>query len=114
MSLRTLSQFDFHHTLAETPGVSLVMFGSPDCGGCRHLKQVLAAMAASGDTELQLFEVDAQRDTALAREFEVFHLPSLFLFRGGQFHCELHSPPLPAELRRRVREALRRPAEEAP
>jgi thioredoxin-like negative regulator of GroEL len=114
VSLKTLSQFDFHHALAETPGVSLVMFGSPDCGGCRHLKQVLAAMAAHGDPGLHLFEVDAQRDTGLAREFEVFHLPSLFLFQDGQFHCELHSPPLPAELRRRIHEALRRPAEEAP
>jgi thioredoxin-like negative regulator of GroEL len=114
VSLKSLSQFDFHHTLATVPGISLVMFGSPDCGGCRHLKQVLAVMAAEPANDLALFEVDAQRDTALAREFEVFHLPSMFLFRDGHFHCQLHSTPVAAELRRQVAQALAKPAEEAP
>ena len=113
MTLASLSQFDFHHTLAETPGVSLVMFGSADCGSCRHLKRIFADMAAQQPL-LHLFEVDAQRDTALVREFEVFHLPSMFLFRDGHFHCALHSPADPDALRHHIDLALTAPAQEAP
>jgi len=113
MKIRSLSQFDFHHVLAEIPGVSLVMFGSADCGSCRHLKAVFDRLAAQSQ-EVKLFEVDAQRDTALVREFEVFHLPALFLFRDGHYHCQLHSPADPAALRRHIATALAAPAEEAP
>jgi len=113
VTVATLSQFDFHHTLADTPGISLVMFGTTDCGSCRHLKRVFAEMAVL-DPQLHLFEVDAQRDTALVREFEVFHLPSMFLFRDGHFHCPLHSPATPDALRRHIDQALTAPAQEAP
>jgi thioredoxin-like negative regulator of GroEL len=112
--VKQLSQFDFHHTLAATPGTSLVMFGSRDCGSCRHLKRVFTEMSQSPDNTLSLFEVDAQRDTALAREFEVFHLPAMFLFQDGEYHCELHSPAQPEALQRNVARALAQPAQEAP
>jgi thioredoxin-like negative regulator of GroEL len=69
---------------------------------------------ARQDPQLHLFEVDAQRDTALVREFEVFHLPSMFLFKDGHFHCALHSPANPDALRRHIDLALAAPAEEAP
>lgn len=113
MPVASLNQFDFHHTLAETPGVSLVMFGSPDCGGCRHLKQVFETLALQ-DPNLHLYSVDAQCDTALVREFEVFHLPSMFLFRDGRYHCPLHSPAQVDALRRHIALALAEPAQEAP
>lgn len=113
MSVTALSQFDFHHTLAATPGICLVMFGSVDCGACRHLKRVFAELAQASP-ELHLFEVDAQRDTALVREFEVFHLPSMYLYRDGQFHCQLHSPPTLEALRQHIALALAAPAQEAP
>jgi thioredoxin-like negative regulator of GroEL len=113
-TLNPLSQFDFHQVLAATPGISLVMFGSRDCGTCRHLKRVFSELAGQRVAGLSLFEVDVQQDTALAREFDVFHLPSMFLFRDGEFHCELHSPAQPEELVRRIEQALIQPAEEAP
>ena len=84
--LQQLTQFDFHHRLAETPGPSLVWFSGPGCGACRQLRRLFESNpdAFSG---LQLFEVDAQQDMALTREFEVFHLPSLFLFLDGHYHA---------------------------
>lgn len=114
MTVTSLSQFDFHHTLTATAGISLVMFGSADCGSCRHLKRVFGDLAAQPDNALSLFEVDAQRDTALVREFEVFHLPAMFLFQDGEFHCELHSPAQPEALQHHIAQALAQPAQEAP
>lgn len=108
-----LDQFGFHHVLEETAGIALVVFTGPACGACRRLKQVLQ----SGDPALEgisLFEVDAQRDMALTREFEVFHLPSLFLFVDGEFHSAVSSAPSPAALRSAVDAALAQPPREAP
>ena len=106
---RQLSQFDFHHTLADHAGSAVVVFSNPGCGACRHLLRVLAGMP-----ELTVYTVDAQRDPGLVREFEVFHLPALFLYRDGVFHCQLHSPAEPARIRAAMHAALALPAEEAP
>jgi thioredoxin-like negative regulator of GroEL len=112
--VKRLSQFDFHQTLAATPGTSLVMFGSQDCGSCRHLKRAFTALASRREPALTLFEVDVQQDMALASEFEVFHLPAMFLFRDGEFHCELHSPAGVETLLHSIVQALDASAEEAP
>lgn len=113
MSISRLTQFDFHHTLAETGGVSLVYFTSPGCGACRHLRQLLETHADLF-SQMNLFEVDAQQDMALTREFEVFHLPALFLFKGGQYHAQIHSEPLARSLIAAVEAALAAEPQEAP
>ena len=113
MGLASLGQFDLHHVLAETPGVSLIIFTGPACGACRRLKAVLAAEPQLF-ADIHLFEVDAQRDMALTREFAVFHLPAMFLYRDGEFHCELHSEAVPGKLRHAIDAALAAPAQEAP
>jgi len=111
--LARLDQFSFHHTLASTAGDVLVIFTGPACGACRRLKRVLEEYAQQF-ADLTLFEVDAGEDMALTREFEVFHLPSMFLFRDGQFHCELHSEAQPQRLRRAIDAAFAAPAQEQP
>lgn len=104
---------DFHHRLAETPGISLVLFTGPACGACKRLKQLLDGHPDLF-ADIHLFEVDAGRDMALTREFGVFHLPAMFLFRAGDYHCALHSEAQPERLRAAIDAALARPAEEAP
>jgi thioredoxin 1 len=111
--MRILDQFTFHHVLAETPGTALVIFTGPHCGACRRVKGLLWTLVARGEP-WTLYEVDASRDAGLAREFEVFHLPSLFLFRDGQYHAPLHAEALPAAIRSAVAETLAQPAREAP
>ncbi len=113
MALTKLNQFDFHPTLAESKGVSLVMFTAPGCGSCRQLKLVLEGHAEVF-ADLHLFEVDAQQDQALTNEFDVFHLPSLFLFREGQFHAQIEAEPMPQQIRSAIDAALAEGAQEAP
>jgi thiol-disulfide isomerase/thioredoxin len=111
--LQQLDQFEFHSTLMNTTGIALVMFTSPDCGSCRHLHQVMLAVARE-QPEWRLFEVDAQRDAALTREFDVFHLPTLFLFHNGDYHCEIRAEARPAAIVEATLAGLKRPPEEAP
>lgn len=108
-----LDQFEFHQRLADTDGAALVMFGSVGCGSCRHLGQVISEVQRRRP-DWAYFEVDAQQDAALISEFEVFHLPTLFLFSGGEFHCELRAEARPAAIVDAVEHALREPREEAP
>lgn len=110
--LRPLTEFDYHHQLAATPGASLVLFSSPDCGTCRKVEQLLPA--AMGDTVHALFKVDVQQATALARQFDIFHLPTLFLYRDGRFHAALASEVTPQRLQQAIVQALAAPAEEEP
>lgn len=109
--IRRLDQFEFHHVLEATPGTSLVLFTAPACGACRRLKQILGDGALP---EVTLFEVDAERDLALMREFDVFHLPALFLYRDGEFHCELKSEAHPRHIAEAIDAALAAPPQEAP
>jgi len=107
-----LDQFHFHHVLEETPGLALVFFTGPHCGACKLLRRVLADYLET--RPVSVFEVDAERDLALAREFGVFHLPSMYLYQDGFFHCELHSEPRAPALDAAIAAARARPAEEAP
>jgi len=113
MAAIPLSQFDFHHTLAATEGLSLVYFTSPGCGACRQLKIVLEN-TPQAFSHLTIFEVDAQQEMALTREFEVFHLPALFLYRDGQYHAPIHAEPQAASLLAAIEAALLQPPHEAP
>jgi thioredoxin 1 len=113
MAIRTLDQFDYHHILAQTPGVSLVYFTSPGCGACRQLKTMFENQQQEFG-QIHLFEVDAQREMALTHEFGVFHLPALFLYHEGEFHAEIHAEPLPAAIMTAIEKALAAPAQEAP
>jgi thioredoxin-like negative regulator of GroEL len=110
--LELLTEFDFYRRLATSPGASLVLFSAPACGACRQAEAMLPQALAGAVA--RLYKVDAQQSQALAREYEVFHLPALFLFVDGHYHAPVHGPLSPAKLRQAVLDALRSPPEEAP
>lgn len=111
--MRRLDQFGFYATLADSPGPALVFFSAASCAACRHWKQLLHAYSAEPDAP-SVFEVDAGQDQALAREFELFHLPALFLFVDGEYHRPIDCAASLPMLRAAIAEALTLPAEEAP
>jgi hypothetical protein len=65
--LSTLDEFHYHQCLHQTPGKSLVLFGSPGCGACRVAERRLPEAAAE---DIRLFRVDAQASPGLARPAE--------------------------------------------
>lgn len=112
MQLTPLTEFDYHATLARTPGASLVLFGSPECGTCRQVETLLPA--AANDSVAALYTVNVQQATGLARAFDIFHLPALFLYLDGHFHAEMNCMVTPAALPSAIQAALAKPAEEEP
>jgi thioredoxin 1 len=110
--LKDLTEFDFHPTLARTEGLTLVLFSSPTCGSCRAVEKRLPKAAEGSVTDV--FKIDVQQSTGLARAFDVFHLPALFLFVEGHFHAQLKCEIAPAKLQQAIEDALAMPAEEEP
>jgi len=112
-SFPQLDQFEFHHRLARTAGVAIVLFTSRGCASCKAWKLLLAEYRRK-HTETLVFEVDAERDLALTREFNVFHLPGLFLYVGGRYHSALQCEARPEALHNAITAALAAPAHEPP
>jgi thioredoxin-like negative regulator of GroEL len=112
MRFANLTEFNFYPRLAQSPGASLVLFSGPHCGTCRQAEAVLPQALAG--TVAHLFKVDVEKSIALAREYEIFHLPALMLFVDGHFHAGIHCPLQPEKLQQAVEKALTLPAEEAP
>lgn len=112
MQITALSEFDFHAQLAQCSGASLVFFTAPGCGSCRVWLQLLQHF--NHPLLQQCFSVDAQLATALAREYDVFHLPSLFLFVNGHYQAPIQAQANPQLLAAAIADALAQPTQEEP
>lgn len=111
--MQKLVDDNFYDTLHAAQGVSLVIFTSVGCASCRAWKEVLTDYL-NFDKEIMIYEVDAHESMALANEYEIFHLPALFLFRNGEFHCELHCEANRERIQKAILQALDAPSQEAP
>ncbi len=116
-----LDEFTFFPTLEDNKGITLVFFTGPHCASCHHLKNLLNVEYAqfknhfsSLNTDFSAYEIKADKAAALVNEFGVFHLPSMYLYRAGEFHCELQSEAIPSKLIEAIDLALSKPAEEEP
>lgn len=61
-----------------------------------------------------LFEVDVSEATGVARYFGIFHLPTVYLYRDGQFHAELQCEARPDLIRQTALRLFDAPAQEEP
>lgn len=112
MAFTELDEFNFHPRLAASPGVAVVMFSGPHCGACKRLEKHLPVWL--GNRAEHLYKVNAQKSTALARAYEVFHLPSLFVFVNGRYHAPLSAEAAPAAMLSALGNLLAQPAHEEP
>ena len=107
-----LAEGEFHARLAATSGVAVVLFSAPTCGACRAWKQLLPRTLAGRVSAL--YEVDVSEATGVARYFGIFHLPTLYLYRDGQFHAELQCEAQREAIRQAVLGLLAAPAQDEP
>lgn len=82
-----ISEGAFHHRMEATKGLAVVLFTAPHCSACRAWKRRLPVALA--DLNVRFHEVDVSEATGLARHFDIFHLPTIYLYRDGRFHAEL-------------------------
>ncbi|EDM79781.1 hypothetical protein PPSIR1_31818 [Plesiocystis pacifica SIR-1] len=105
----------FYGALEAAP-VALLLLTRRSCGACRAMKQALVQLPASlgAHGALRVFEADVEDSPELVEEFEIFHLPGLIAWRGGEYHAKIQARATPAALEAALLEALARPAEPEP
>ena len=108
-----LDEFSFHHTLDAADGVCIILFTKPGCSACRHWKTLLQQLITHR-LDVRVFEVDSEVSPALAREFELFHLPALYVYRNGHFYGELQCEGKLPVLEATLDELLRREPSDPP
>lgn len=106
-----LTDFDADQRLLAMSGVSLVIFTSVGCASCRFARAQLPKLDLAVD---RLCWIDAGNNGGLVERYQVFHLPSLFVVRDGEFFGALQSRLTTTELNEAVAQALTRTAEELP
>ena len=111
--MRKLVDDNFYDVLHASDGTSLVIFTSTGCASCRAWKQTLTEYLRT-EPDLVIYEVDAHESMALANEYEIFHLPALFLFQDGRFHCALSCEANLEKIHQAIQIALQAPAQEEP
>ncbi len=112
-AVNALEQFEFHQTLESTAGNAIVFFSSKECMSCRYWDKVLEQFGKQRP-DILIFKIDAGLDQALTEEFDVFHLPSLFLYHNGKYHSALQSEANIEALENSIKQSLASPAEEMP
>ena len=111
--IQVLNEHEFYNRLAETPGPCIVFFTKPGCSACRAWKRLLNDLLQHRH-DITVYQVDAEQNMALSHEYELFHLPALYLFVNGEFHCELQVEARLSHLLTGIDAALAAPAEDAP
>lgn len=106
-----LTDFDADQRLLAMRGVSLVVFTSVGCAGCRFAREQLPRLDLDVD---RLCWIDAGDNGGVVERYQVFHLPALFVVRDGEFFGALRSRLAATELNEAVGQALTRTAEELP
>jgi thioredoxin 1 len=107
-----LAEGEFHARLASASGVAVVLFSAPHCGGCRAWKRLLPQALA--DVASAFHEVDVSEATGVARYFDIFHLPTIYLYRNGRFHAELQCEARLDAIRQASLRLLAAPAQDEP
>ena len=90
----------------------MVLFSAPRCSACRAWKRLLPQALA--DTAAAWHEVDVSEATGVARYFDIFHLPTIYLYRDGRFHAELQCEARPETVRRTALALLGAPPQDEP
>jgi len=111
--VQPLSELEFYSTLRDIIGPSIVFFTKPGCSACRSWQSLLDELLQQRH-DMHVFQIDAEQNMGLAHEYELFHLPALFLFLNGEFHCALQTEARLSQLIAAIDTALVAPAEEAP
>ncbi len=90
----------------------MVLFSAPQCSACRAWKQLLPRALA--DLAASFLEVDVGEATGVARYFDIFHLPTIYLYRDGHFHAELQCEARQDAIRQTARSLLAAPSQDEP
>ena len=81
----------------DAAGARMLVLTSAGCGACRAMRAALAKLPEL-PFPLRVLVVDAGSHRGLVEEHGAVHLPSLHLYRDGDYWGEVQAPPQPVAL----------------
>lgn len=83
MSVLHITSANYQAEVVESDKPVLLDFWAPWCGPCQMLTPILEELAAE-HPEYKVCKVNVDEEMALAKQFRVFSIPSLFVMKNGQ------------------------------
>ena len=106
---QTIHYSEYYAHLEHPNRNALAIFSSQRCGTCRRLLQHIS----QNPPLTHIFVIDAEQAPGLIEEFEIFHLPTLLLYKDGYFHANVPIPSI-SSLSKNIQAALKQPPQEEP
>ena len=83
MSVLHITSANYQAEVVESDKPVLLDFWAPWCGPCQMLTPILEELTAE-HPEYKVCKVNVDEEMALAKQFRVFSIPSLFVMKNGQ------------------------------
>ena len=103
MKMMNRAQFESHKQ-EEKP--FLVEFSAPWCVYCRRIEIPMEKVAVQWEPKIDVFQVDIDREPALAEQERIEVVPTLVVYRGGQVLGSLVAPESKARIDAFLEEVL--------
>jgi thioredoxin 1 len=82
--VREVDDASFRSEVLEADRPVVVDFWAPWCGPCRAVAPILEQLAAEHDGRVEFVKLDIDQNPLAAARYEVFSIPSVILFEGGE------------------------------
>lgn len=83
MSVMEINQKNFQKEVMESEKTVLLDFWAPWCGPCRMLSPIVDEIAEE-NPHIKVCKVNVDEEQALAMQFQVVSIPSLFVLKEGK------------------------------
>ena len=101
-----LTSENFEDEVLKCEGKILVDFWATWCGPCRMLAPVIDELAQEFDGKLTVGKINVDEQGALAAQYGIMSIPSVFLFQNGQVIERLVGVRPKAELTELIQKVL--------
>ena len=99
-----ITQADFEHAVLKSQTPMVVDFYADWCGPCRMVGPVMETLSQEYTGRVSFAKVDTDANQSLAMRYNIMSIPTVMIFKGGQFVDKVIGA-VPAEAYRRKIEA---------